>query len=880
MNPYAISPFALDAQRPADDPDKNPPPKEQPRETDRGQTEPSEPKAGAPKDVAIPEMMNEISWSETDVIQSYMPFASNPDPVVRSKSLKIYREMLHDEQVKVSLDVRKEARLASTWEVKAGKEGDSKSEEMAEFIKHVLKRLPGTFEEALGEIYSAFEYGFSVSEKVYDYIETGKFKGKIGLKAIKTREPFNYDFKIDPHGNLLGLVYTGMGIAAGATTREDRLVIGGPMSANQNPYLTGLLQRETSRQVFGTVDNPFPPEKFIIYNYHSRFGNWYGWSDLNAAFPWWMRKKHGAKFWSIWLERYASPFVWAQYKRDAGLKKEQLTAIDDFIRNLSARQGVRVSDAVTLNTVTFPSDANSGYETAIEAYNRFISHAILCPNLLGFSQQQKTGSYALGQKHFDAFVWVLEKAGRDTSEKIVGDQIIKPLVQINFGAEIDPELYPKFQFLSVEEDSIDVRSRIVTTLGNAGFVDPNEDWVRDFLTLPKKDPSIVLVRPGPFGADPNDPEGKKPPFGKQPGNEKETKRPSDKETPKEEEPEKKEMNRKFAERQADEFEQKVRFRVFKGELEAADDALMQAATIDIEDIRDKLIEQVTKRGIVRDGDSAAVGKLAINLGALKATLEQWIVKVTLDSKLRALEELSRAGLDVEIVRKFAASDAPMEDWQPVPPAEAIDFFRRKVTARVVDRNGKRIVIDLGSGVDLTYIRQKAFAVAGIVRDDILNDAKQVILNGIKRQDEAGAVKDLKDLFNRYLDQGIAVEGELLEPHRLRTIVRTNISEAVNRGRAGLMEDPDVGDFVQFWQYSAILDERTTEYCRCMDGNIYRKEDLGILEPPAHYNCRSVVVPITQFEVERARVAGRGIEVSEPCAGRMAGFSERRETKNA
>ena len=65
----------------------------------------------------------------------------------------------------------------------------------------------------------------------------------------------------------------------------------------------------------------------------------------------------------------------------------------------------------------------------------------------------------------------------------------------------------------------------------------------------------------------------------------------------------------------------------------------------------------------------------------------------------------------------------------------------------------------------------------------------------------------------------------------------------------MFEDKDVGDFVQFWEYSAILDERTTDYCKCMNGKIFRKEDIAILNPPAHFNCRSIPVPITQFEVD-------------------------------
>ena len=303
------------------------------------------------------EAFEEIAWSETDVLQSYMPFASNPDPIVRSKSLKIYREMLSDDQIQVCVNIRIQARLSSQWTIKAGKDGDAKAIKMADFAMFCLKRMRGNFESDLEQIYSAIPYGFSVSEKIYEYMDSGPFKGMIALKAIKTREPFNYDFKIDGYGNLEGLIYTGVGLNPSQSKGISDIEKSNPLS--RVPWNTGG---------YGSVSNPFPPEKFIIYSYNQRFGNWYGWSDLNAAYPWWVKKKHGAKFWAIWLERYASPVVWAQVKRDASMKKAALDRIDDFLRNLSARNGIRVSDAVTLNaletTATRPTRSPSKLTTA------------------------------------------------------------------------------------------------------------------------------------------------------------------------------------------------------------------------------------------------------------------------------------------------------------------------------------------------------------------------------------------------------------------------------------------------------------------------------------------------------------------------------------
>ena len=79
------------------------------------------------------------------------------------------------------------------------------------------------------------------------------------------------------------------------------------------------------------------------------------------------------------------------------------------------------------------------------------------------------------------------------------------------------------------------------------------------------------------------------------------------------------------------------------------------------------------------------------------------------------------------------------------------------------------------------------------------------------------------------------DDELIDPHRLETIVRTNMNEAINEGRRSMYEAPDVAGFVPYFAYSAIIDEKVTDYCECMDGKNFRIEDLAAINPPAHFN---------------------------------------------
>ncbi len=156
-----------------------------------------------------------------------------------------------------------------------------------------------------------------------------------------------------------------------------------------------------------------------------------------------------------------------------------------------------------------------------------------------------------------------------------------------------------------------------------------------------------------------------------------------------------------------------------------------------------------------------------------------------------------------------------------------------------------------------WLRATAFWVAGILGDRVLSDVKGIILNGLKTG-TAGSVmaEQIFDAFLPWLgDPNVIRDEEQLAPYRLETIVRTNTTTAYNHGRLTQFLDPEIIRFVKGIRYSAILDTRTTEVCRFLDGLVFKPTDpnLESLLPPNHYNCRSLVVPI---------VAGEKVDASE------------------
>lgn len=72
--------------------------------------------------------------------------------------------------------------------------------------------------------------------------------------------------------------------------------------------------------------------------------------------------------------------------------------------------------------------------------------------------------------------------------------------------------------------------------------------------------------------------------------------------------------------------------------------------------------------------------------------------------------------------------------------------------------------------------------------------------------------------------------------------------AVNMWRATIFER--YPEQIYWFQYSAIMDEKTTDYCASLDGRIVKPWSAEFYQymPPKHYNCRSIRVEIKQDEV--------------------------------
>ena len=109
------------------------------------------------------------------------------------------------------------------------------------------------------------------------------------------------------------------------------------------------------------------------------------------------------------------------------------------------------------------------------------------------------------------------------------------------------------------------------------------------------------------------------------------------------------------------------------------------------------------------------------------------------------------------------------------------------------------------------------------------------------------VTDVNVAFEPYTE-GATIPSKSPDAYLLRTIVRTNTSTLYNQARLSLAKGSIERGVLTQWLYSATLDDRTSDICGALHGTILPADDSAIkdIAPPRHYNCRSIMIPITKY----------------------------------
>lgn len=590
----------------------------------------------APKAETKPNLVVEVytgTAEKTEAESSYVSASLmkpyNADELYqKTGDYSIYEEMVKDDQVSVCLRLKKDLVIGSGWDIVCK---DEEQEEIKEDLQIALSEDPDySFDDMLEEILTAYEFGFSLSEKVFKHRDDGS----LTLKCLKTRHPQTWLIHTDKHGNI---------------------------------------EKYEQRASRSSLD--IEPKSLIHYVINRKFQNPYGTSDLQPAYAAWFTKRQVIRYYAIFLEKAASPIPVAKYDKNAPTE-----AVDDIyaaIKKFQTKTALAIPKDIEIE---FLEAKNTGdaYGKAIDLFNMFIGRSLFVPDLLGLTGPTiGGGSYSLGKEQIAIFTKHINRR-RKAIEDIINAEIIWPIVLYNFGFV---DNYPKFQFKPISnEDAIEMAKIWLEAVKGRVF-EPNDEEINYFRSL-LKFPEGEIIKT----------ELQQQTVGQQNGFEKEketNEKPSEKNK---EEKEKANDKKNFSLEEQSKFSKKVDFTAIERTLDSAINQVMKSSKPIIDVMLEDLIEQINKKRILQTGNVGRMETLTISrLKDLRLILAKSIKDVYTQSQIEATAELGKKEFErLPIPTDMAMEMLDAEIYAYIGDFKDILLKKTKVKIIAAIKDGKSI----------------------------------------------------------------------------------------------------------------------------------------------------------------------------------------------
>lgn len=237
-----------------------------------------------------------------------------------------------------------------------------------------------------------------------------------------------------------------------------------------------------------------------------------------------------------------------------------------------------------------------------------------------------------------------------------------------------------------------------------------------------------------------------------------------------------------------EFHKKTDFTAIEAQLDASEQTMVKELRPVIEEIYEDLYEQMRKKKIVNGLNSKPERIKTIKLKHLAKF--QKIMKKHFKAGYENQGSIARA----ELFKQEFAQALPPETY-------------------------------------LAWLEDETFQYVGDWEYRVTQESAVEMRNAIRDGRPISSVVDIID------DSGKRASAVSVERYS-----RTKFTEIANMARVNAFKEAKV---VQGYQFSAVLDSRTTTICAGLHGKKFTELNAPI--PPLHFNCRSILIPITIFE---------------------------------
>jgi len=594
-------------------------------------------------------------------------------------------------------------------------------------------------------------------------------------------------------------------VAPRAATGDD----GMKLIVNDNGHFIGFHQKTNlgSKHIDVTVKNTPSLLKVVKSTFGEEFGSLYGRSGLRAA--WYHYDKvHKAMFLNhVGHEFGASKF---RYVKSKGNMSEE--EVDQVIETLSKVQQETVFVApedkmeVTFEELADPAVMAVGKDM-INLHYSLIAKSVLAQFIDLGSTTSESGSRALGESQVDFFKEGLQGVAEILIER-PWNQIIASLIRINF----DRGVYPTLKVNKIRDDSVELLHTALLELTKKG-------------NIPDSVKTQIIAKSGEsIGLDVDEED-------LMTEIEENTQKEQDREDQQAEMLMESKKQQAEANPQANLSEDKATHIHLQDQ-----DILREKAGLQRGLLESKLVDEPMMRPLFPD--------------------EEKVKLVDIKNKLRDTEARAR----ITLARKLSRQKAAIINDYLVAARNGRSSIRRQTVELQEENTYSEELLAIAFEM-LEFGKISAANELDVKIPTTTNKDRQGVTDRVGMvvdEQEARLGFRLQNVANESLDVNRPEnETELLLEEEYDNFFDTVLGPTIiilvpgmmNRGR-GITFDKNQ-DMIFAFRYTAILDSRTTNFCRSLDGKVFQETDpdFALLFPPNHFGCRSIFTPITNKEQE-------------------------------
>lgn len=358
-------------------------------------------------------------------------------------SLSVYKKMKRtDSHVRACYSFLRSAVVQSGGEFYYDGEDEDHGEEMVAFLRRNFNTyLEGGMRKWLNNACKALRDGFSVTELILQDGRGEDAKRKV-LRKLPVLDAERVTFFTDHHANLMGIAVSAYGKVGGYPIYFD----------------------------FGGQTR-LPPEKAIVWTVDGEDDNFYGEPLFRGIYKWWKFKDFLIKMWAIYQERHAMPF-----RTVTGANPNDLSEAERVVASIhQGRSVVHMHESVKVEQLDATAKTEM-FKAAVSYCDEMIARGLFLALPMMNGEQKEFKSPTVNSRFAE-----VTSALRLQLQDLVNRQLVKPLIDINFGEQ---EVYPYFLMDPAQAVDASVLAQFI----QSDILDPDTDgrWIREKIGAPPR----------------------------------------------------------------------------------------------------------------------------------------------------------------------------------------------------------------------------------------------------------------------------------------------------------------------------------------------------------------------------------------------------------